>query len=110
MLRALFAATTLIALAIPAAAEFKLDSRYTDTLLIFVVPKYRAGASLPATASEPLILGAPSFAAKDFKDVIDFSMRGSACAKALLIRIDGAARTHNAKTPLKCFHLILNSS
>jgi phosphonate transport system substrate-binding protein len=30
MLRALFAATALIALAIPAAAEFKLDSRYTD--------------------------------------------------------------------------------
>ncbi len=51
MLRALLAATALIALAIPAAAEFKLDSRYTDSDgdLIADIPTDPAQLVDPAT-------------------------------------------------------------
>lgn len=51
MLRALLAATALIALAIPAAAEFKLDSRYTDADgdLIADIPTDTAQLVDPAT-------------------------------------------------------------
>ena len=73
MLRALFAATALIALAIPAAAEFKLDSRYTDTDgdLIADIPTDPSQLVDPATlifADMPV--GDPAVYAEVWKDFL----------------------------------------
>jgi hypothetical protein len=44
-------------------------------LFILVEPKYKAGASLPPTASLPSIFGARNFAVSSFKATIDFMTR-----------------------------------
>jgi hypothetical protein len=53
-------------------------STMSKLLLILVVQKYRAGASLPPTASCPSSFGFPNFAVMAFKVSIDFVTLGSA--------------------------------
>src|SRR5437762_3210471 len=77
---------------IPLPSSLLTASTMSKLLLILVEPKYRAGASLPPTASFPSSLGAPNFPAMAFKLAIEFATRGSACAFPVL-----GIRLHDAR-------------
>ena len=64
--------------------DLSTASTMSKLLLILVAPKYRAGASLPPTASLPSSLGAPNFAVMVFKASIDFATLGSGWACPML--------------------------
>ncbi len=51
--------------------SFETSSTTSKRLFILVVPKYRAGTSLPATGSFPSILGAPNVAVVAFKAAME---------------------------------------
>src|SRR5271169_201818 len=87
---------------IPLPSSLPTASTISNLLLILVVPKYRAGASLPPTASFPSSLGAPNFAVMAVKVSIDFVTLGSACACPTLgISIKVATKHPAARMPTK---------
>ena len=89
---------------IPVPSSFPTASTISKLLLILVVPKYRAGASLPPTASFPSSLGAPSLPVMAFKVSIDFVTLGSASACPTLgISMNVATRHPTARMPTKKF-------
>jgi len=81
-----------------------------ETATIAVVPKCRAGASFPPTASCPSSFGVPNFAVMAFKVSIDFVTLGSAVCPTLGTSTVDAKRHPAAKTPTKkSFRFIVTS-
>jgi hypothetical protein len=64
----------------PLPSSLLIASTTSKLLLIFVEPKYSAGASLPPTGSLPSTLGAPNWAAMALRLAIEAATRESACA------------------------------